>query len=187
MLCAFENRLGLMDARPILVHENVVVGEPAMMLRSAIEEASRREYHVIDMGARVIGDVRAVAREWGEVARNVDARTALVGVGEVTVQVEGGGQGGRCQEFAWLMAKELGGDRPSAFVAKASDGRDNVEGVGGAWVSETTMARIGELGLDWSSVARTHDTYPALRALGQLVEGGHTGWNLCDVYVALVD
>jgi hydroxypyruvate reductase len=187
MQSAFENRSGLMDVRPGLVHENVVVGEPAMMLRSAIEEASRREYHVIDMGARVIGDAQAVAREWGEVARNADARTVVVGVGEVTVQVEGGGEGGRCQELAWLMAKELGGHaRPSAFVAKASDGRDYVEGVGGAWVSETTMARIGELGLDWSSVARTHDTYPAFRALGQLIEGGHTGWNLCDLYVALV-
>jgi glycerate-2-kinase len=43
------------------------------------------------------------------------------------------------------------------------------------------------VGLDWSSVGRAHDTYPALRALGQLIEGGHTGWNLCDLYVALVD
>jgi glycerate 2-kinase len=102
--------------------------------------------------------------------------------------VEGGGQGGRCQEFAWLMANELkDSPRPSVFVARASDGRDYIEGVGGAWVSESTMARVTELGLDWSSVARTHDTYPALRALGQLLEGGHTGWNLCDVYVAVIE
>jgi glycerate-2-kinase len=187
MSSAFENRSRVMEDRPDSVHENVVVGEPAMMLRSAIEEASRRGYHVIDMGARVIGDVEAVAREWGDVVRNADARTVVVGVGEVTVQVDGGGQGGRCQEFAWLMAKELSDSRPSVFLATASDGRDYIEGVGGAWVSEKTMVRIGELGLDWSEVARTHDTYPAFRALGQLIEGGHTGWNLCDLYVATVD
>jgi glycerate 2-kinase len=188
MMSAFESRSRFMDVSLGLDHENVVVGEPAMMLRSASEEASRRGYHVIDMGARVIGDVAVVAREWGDVVRNADARSVVVGVGEVTVQVEGDGQGGRCQEFAWRMAKELGDHvRTSIFLATASDGRDYIEGVGGAWVSQSTMARIGELGLDWSSVARTHDTYPAFRALGQLMKGGHTGWNLCDLYVALVD
>jgi hydroxypyruvate reductase len=188
MRSAFENRSVVMGVRPALDHENVVIGEPAMMLRSAIEEAVRRGYHVIDMGARIIGDVGVVAREWGDRLRNVDGRSALVGVGEVSVQVNGGGQGGRCQEFAWLMAKELDGTvGPSAFVARASDGRDYVEGVGGAWVSDATLSRLGALGLDWSNIARTHDTYPALRALGQLIEGGHTGWNLCDLYVALID
>jgi glycerate 2-kinase len=188
MMSAFESRSRLMEVSPSLDHENVVVGEPAMMLRSAIEETSRRGYQVIDMGARVIGDVAVVAREWGDAVRNAEARTVVVGVGEVTVQVEGEGQGGRCQEFAWRMAKELGDHvRTSIFLATASDGRDYIEGVGGAWVSQSTMARIGELGLDWSSVARIHDTYPAFRALGQLIKGGHTGWNLCDLYVALVD
>ena len=86
------------------------------------------------------------------------------------------------------MAGELNDlARPSVFVARASDGRDYLEGVGGAWVSESTMARIAELGLDWSRVTQTHDTYPALRELGQLIEGGHTGWNLCDIYVAVID
>jgi glycerate-2-kinase len=187
MRSAFENRSTLMGARPGAVCENVVVADPAMMLHSATEEAARRGYRVIDMGARVVGDAGAVAHEWGEVVRSAGARTAMVGVGEVTVQVHGDGRGGRCQEFAWLMAKELGAStRPSAFVARASDGRDYIEGVGGAWTSESTLARIDDLGLDWLSIARTHDTYPALRALGQLIPGGHSGWNLCDLYVALI-
>jgi glycerate 2-kinase len=187
MRSAFENRSTLMGARPGAICENVVVADPAMMLHSATEEAARRGYRVIDMGARVVGDAGAVAHEWGEVVRSAGARTAMVGVGEVTVQVHGDGRGGRCQEFAWLMAKELGAStRPSAFVARASDGRDYIEGVGGAWTSESTLARIDDLGLDWLSIARTHDTYPALRALGQLIPGGHSGWNLCDLYVALI-
>ena len=41
-------------------------------------------------------------------------------------------------------------------------------------------------GLDWLAVAQANDTHSALRALGQLLEGGHTGWNLCDLYVALM-
>jgi glycerate-2-kinase len=188
LLAAFEERSRVMASRPSPIHENVVVGEPAMMLSSAIEEASQRGYRVVDMGARVIGDVGSVAHEWGKVVVNASEQTAVIGVGEVTVQVEGSGVGGRCQEFAWLMAKELnGGSRHSAFVARTSDGRDYVEGVAGAWVMNDTMARLDEVGFDWLTVAQAHDTYPALRALGQLIKGGHTGWNLCDVYVALVD
>jgi glycerate-2-kinase len=187
MLSAFERRLRLMGIPPDLDHENVVVGEPAMILPSLIGEATRRGYRVVDRGAHVTGDVEAVAREWGDAVRNAEARTVVLGVGEVTVQVAGDGQGGRCQEFAWLMARELkDDDRQKIFVARASDGRDYIEGVGGAWVNESTMARIVELGIDWRRVARTHDTYPALQALGQLLEGGHTGWNLCDVYVAVI-
>lgn len=188
LLAAFEERSRLMARRPSSMHENTVVGEPAMMLSSAIEEASRRGYRVIDMGARVIGDVGSVTQDWGKVVRNASEPTAFIGVGEVTVRVEGNGVGGRCQEFAWLMAKELsGGARHSAFVARTSDGRDYVEGVAGAWVTDDTLARLDDVGFDWLTVARAHDTYPALCALGQLIEGGHTGWNLCDVYVALVE
>jgi glycerate 2-kinase len=186
MRAAFDERSKVMASRPSPRHQNIVVGEPAMMLRSAIEEAGRRGYRVIDRGARVIGDVGSVTQEWGEVVRNAENRTAVVGVGEVTVQVHGGGVGGRCQEFAWRMAKELGGERHIAFVAQTSDGRDYVEGVGGAWVTNETMTRIDADGLDWLTVARTHDTYPALRALGQIIEGNHTGWNLADIYVVLI-
>jgi hydroxypyruvate reductase len=188
LLAAFEERSRVMASRLTPLHENVIVGEPAMMLSVALKEASRRGYHVVDMGARVIGDVGSVAHEWGKILGNASEKTAVIGVGEVTVKVEGTGVGGRCQEFAWLMAKELSdGARHSAFAARSSDGRDYVEGVAGAWVTDNTSARIEDAGLDWLTVARAHDTYPALRALGQLIEGGHTGWNLCDVYVALVD
>jgi glycerate 2-kinase len=186
MHAAFEERSQVMASRPSPVHQNVVVGEPAMMLRSAIEEASRRGYRIIDRGARVIGDVGSVTQQWGEVVRNAENRTAVIGVGEVTVQVHGAGLGGRCQEFAWLMAKELNEDRQSAFVAQSSDGRDYIEGVAGAWVTNETVTGINAAGLDWLKVARSHDTYPALRTLDQLIAGDHTGWNLADIYVALV-
>ncbi|HTT59201.1 MAG TPA: MOFRL family protein, partial [Acidimicrobiales bacterium] len=139
-------------------------------------------------GARVIGDVTSVASEWGDAVRAAPSRSALVGVGEVTVRVDGPGKGGRCQEFAWRMASELAHEsRDAVFVARSSDGRDFIRGVAGAWVSSDTWARIEERGLVWGDVAKIHNTHPALAALGQLIEGAHTGWNLCDIYVALID
>ncbi|MGC2485514.1 MAG: MOFRL family protein, partial [Acidimicrobiales bacterium] len=103
-------------------------------------------------------------------------------------RIDGPGEGGRCQEMAWRMADELAHEsRDAVFLARSSDGRDFVRGVAGAWVSSDTWERIGERGLNWGNIAQTHDTYPALATLGQLIEGGHTGWNLCDVFVALID
>jgi glycerate-2-kinase len=177
-----------MERAPGTHHENAVLAEPAMMLEFASKEATRRGYEVIDMGASIHDDVNDVVMKW---SKAIDALppgpVALVGVGEVTVRVRGSGEGGRCQEFAWLMAEVLAKhDRASAFVAQASDGRDHVRGVGGAWVDRKTQSAAQDRGLDWTAIGRSHDTYPALKTLGHLINGEHTGWNLCDVYVAVL-
>ncbi len=184
---AVRARSALLASRTV-DHRNAVLAEPSMMLESALAEAARRGYVVHDMGARVAGDVEDVARGWAKALLAAPPGSALVGVGEVTVRVGGGGRGGRCQELVWRVAGEL---RESArswtFLARASDGRDYVPGVAGAWASHRTMARVERSSRGWEEVARLHDTYPALDELGQLIEGVHTGWNLCDVMVAVVD
>jgi glycerate 2-kinase len=188
MHVAFAQRRSLMEQEIVTEHDNVVVAEPAMMLTWALAEATRRGYQCLNRGARVAGDVAGVANEWGEALRTAGPRSAILGVGEVTVRVDGAGEGGRCQEFAWRMAREMThGSRDAIFLARSSDGRDFIRGVAGAWVSNETWQRTGERGFNWDDVVRTHDTYPALAAVGQLIEGGHTGWNLCDIYVALID
>jgi glycerate 2-kinase len=188
LLEGFDARATLMERAPRTRHENAVLAEPAMMLEVAVQEAARRGYHVISMGAEISGNVDDVVAQWSRaIVASPRGPVALVGAGEVTVKVRGTGQGGRCQEFAWLMADVLANDaRVGAFVAQASDGRDHVEGVGGAWVDGQTKAAALHQGLDWAGVGASHDTYPALKALGHLLEGGHTGWNLCDLYVAVL-
>ncbi len=181
-------RAALMERASRTHHENAVLAEPSMMQELALREARRRGYEVIDLGADISGDVNEVAAQWSSaVTMAPPGRVALVGAGEVTVKVRGAGVGGRCQEFAWLMSDVLArSGRKSAFVAQASDGRDYVDGVAGAWVDDETKAAVRARGLDWTAVAQSHDTYPALKTLGQLIDGGHTGWNLCDLYVAVL-
>jgi glycerate 2-kinase len=188
LLEARRTRDALMGAPSPTRHVNLVLGEPAMMLGFAVLEAHHRGYQVLDMGASVTGDVSDVAAQWrATIDAAPDGPVALVGVGEVTVKVSGEGEGGRSQEFAWLMAEVLAHSRRhGAFVAQASDGRDYVEDVAGAWVDGTTLAKTIARGIDWASIAESHDTYPALRSLGQLIDGEHTGWNLCDIYVAVL-
>ena len=49
-----------------------------------------------------------------------------------------------------------------------------------------TRSGARDLGIDWAAVTESHDTHPALKEIGHLIEGGHTGWNLCDLYVAVL-
>ncbi len=171
--------------------ENVVVADPDLLLTSAANEARRRGYHVVSLGSRVIGDVDEVVDQWTamlEGAASDPRPQCVIGVGEITVRVSGGGLGGRCQEFAWSMAPALAHlARPAAFVARSSDGRDFVAGVAGGWVDGGTLARAAGKNVDWSAVKRDHDSHRGLAALDQLIDGGHTGWNLCDLYVALLE
>lgn len=190
VLAASLERFATLSLSQLTRHENTVLAEPSMMLAAAIKDARRRGYHVVSVGDHVTGDVDDVCRQWSETLwreATSEGPTALVGVGEVTVRVRDGGQGGRCQQFAWQMAEVLAGlERGGAFVARASDGRDFVEGVAGGWVDSSTRERATRSGIDVDGVARSNDTYTALSELGQVLEGGHTEWNLCDLYVALV-
>jgi len=188
LLEGLAQRALLLEGLATKPHQNVVVAEPSMVHELAVAEARRRGYRVLDMGSRVHGDVRDAVEEWTGIIKDEVAQgdpIALVGVGEVTVKVRGTGKGGRCQEFAWRMLGALAElERDSAFVARASDGRDYVDGVAGAWVDKVTFERAQALGIDWAEVVAANDSYSALSELHQLIEGRHTGWNLCDIYVA---
>ena len=173
------------------VHDNLVVAEPQSVLAAAAREAQRRGYRVIELGATLHGDVSDVVDVMSQHLDSIPAgtgRSCVVGVGEVTLRVTGTGTGGRCQEFACRMAASLGNNpREVTVVARATDGRDYVQGVAGGWVDELTLSRAREHGIDWSRVLNDNDSYAALRDLDQLLPGGRTGWNLCDVYLGVVD
>lgn len=172
-------------------HENHVVAEPALLLDATVRSAERHGYRVVRWGSDVRGYVHDATRELSQILRDelvTPGPFCVVGVGEVTVRVRGSGKGGRCQEFAWAMAERLATfERPGVFVARASDGRDFVEGVAGGWVDNLTTQRASALGIDWSSVAARNDTFSGLTSLGQLLPGSSTGWNLCDLYLTLFE
>jgi glycerate 2-kinase len=187
ILEARERRDDVMREALTSIHENLVVVEPSRVLEAASAEALRRGFRVVDLGSSLHGDVQDIVALMSEHLDNTaagDGPLCIVGVGEVTLQVRGSGVGGRCQEFAWRMAAVLDAHNSHVVAAaRATDGRDYVEGIAGGWVDETTLRRAHELGIDWSSVVAQSDSYTALHQLRQLIAGGRTGWNLCDVYL----
>ena len=190
ILSAFHVRTQAVSTDAAVAHENVVVAEPALILSRTIEVARSLGYRVIDLGAAIHGDVHDVTERFAYSLRSAVStgeRVCVLGVGEVTVRIRGAGVGGRCQEMAWLMAKVLSTfEREAVFVARATDGQDFVRGVSGGWVDSSTLARCADHGVDWTDVAHSNDSYHGLHALGQLFPGEPTGWNLCDLYFALI-
>jgi glycerate-2-kinase len=185
VLEALERRREVMRGTVTTTHENRVIAEPSRVLVAARAEATRRGYRVIDIGSSFHADVQDLVALMAELAgANDDGPVCVVGVGEVTLRVRGSGTGGRCQEFAWRMAGVFDGDeRDVVVVARATDGRDFVKGIAGGWSDETTLRRARDHGIDWSRVVEESDSFTALNELGQLIAGGRTGWNLCDVYL----
>jgi glycerate 2-kinase len=182
-----DARADLMGSSVATACENRVLVEPLAALAAAVAEARRRGYSVVSMGA-VSGEISDVVEEWRSRLSSAGPATCVAGVGEVTIDVDGGGRGGRCQEFALRLGAVLDGlGLPGTCVAIATDGRDFEPGVAGAWADEATPRHLAEHGVDLAQAVGRHDAYAALASLGQLLGAERTGWNLCDLYVVVLD
>ena len=112
--------------------------------------------------------------------------------GETTVVLEDGahGTGGRCQELALSAARELhrlGADGHGiTLLAAGTDGRDGPTDAAGAIVDGSTWAAIRAAGRDPERDLEGHNAFPAFEAIGALVRTGHSGTNVRDVAVGLV-
>ena len=108
---------------------------------------------------------------------------AVIAGGETTVNVRGGGKGGRNQEFALAAAVELAGEGAMAVLAAGTDGIDGPTDAAGAYADGTTVARASSLGLDPGAHLENNDAYPFFEALGDLVITGPTGTNVADLVI----
>jgi glycerate 2-kinase len=114
----------------------------------------------------------------------------LVAWGEPTVRVpDDHGEGGRAQQLALLLARELRDHFPhtSAFVI-ASDGMDGPapahrRAPAGAIVDDKSWERIADEGIDPEQALVHCDAGTALDAIGALVVTGPTGINHGDLIV----
>lgn len=166
-----------------------VIGSPASAATAATAAAQRAGLRAELLTATLSGEAQAAARQLGQAlrARPDDLNSnggplVLVAAGEVTVTVRGDGNGGRCQELAAALIPELAGT-PWTVVCAATDGRDYLEGVGGALVDGATAGLADGAGLSVAAHLARSDSNALHRRLGSLLEMAPTGTNLCDLLV----
>ena len=134
-------------------------------------------------------EVQALALDYGLRARAEAGRPGkprlLIGNGEPTIVVRGGGQGGRATHLALLVAREIAGLENVAFLAAGTDDRDGSAPASGAVVDGQTWPRALALGRDPLAALAECDSAEPLRALGCLVRGPGTS-NLLDLHLLAV-
>jgi hydroxypyruvate reductase len=172
---------------------NVVIGNNAIVVDAAVEEARRLGLAPCVLTRSLQGEAREVAREFGArldgIARTgspVARPACLIAGGETTVTVRGRGKGGRCQEFALAAAPELAAMRDVVVLAAGTDGSDGPTEAAGAVADPTTLERARAAGLDARAALADNDSNAFFARLGDLVVTGPTGSNLMDLYLGLV-
>ena len=163
-----------------------VIGSNELARRAAAAEATRRGYEPIVDDAPLTGDTAEAGRRW---ARRIGAlppggRWCAIAGGETTVVVRGHGRGGRNQEFALVLASQLG-DAALAALSAGTDGIDGPTDAAGAFVDGGTLQRAAQLGLDPHRALTDTDSYSFFDRLGDLLRTGPTGTNVMDLKLAV--
>ena len=143
----------------------------------------------IDGEAAVVGICLAgIAREIIEKKRPFTPPCALISGGEMTVKAAGSsGVGGPNQEFVLGFALELGSRDKVCCASVDTDGSDGPTDIAGGIVDGETVTRAKKSNLNIADFLKNHDSSAALNMLGDTIVTGHTGTNIVDLRVILID
>jgi glycerate 2-kinase len=164
-----------------------MIAAPAQSLAAAAKLARAAGYRVIDLGDRIEGEAREVARAQAAQALATKGPAVILSGGETTVTLKGKGRGGRNAEFALALAIALDGRSDISAIAGDTDGIDGSEDNAGALVMADTLERARAKGLDAKAFLANNDAYSFFAGLGDLVVTGPTRTNVNDFRAILVE
>ncbi|MBT8395614.1 MAG: glycerate kinase [Gemmatimonadetes bacterium] len=174
--------------------QNVVVGSNAMAVRAAREKARELGYNPLILSSYVEGETREVARVHAAIAKEVlgsgnpvPPPACIISGGETTVTMQGGGKGGRNQEFALASALEIEGLNRVLIMSVGTDGTDGLTDAAGAFALGDTVERGQSKGLDAESHLAVNDSYNFFEPLDDLIITGPTLTNVMDLRLVLVE
>jgi glycerate 2-kinase len=174
---------------------NVVVGSNAQACASAVRQARRLGYRSMVLTSRLEGDNREAARLHMSIAQEIifEGRplrrpACLVSGGETTVEVTGGGTGGRNQEFVLHCARPLGHlPSPCVVASLGTDGTDGPTEAAGAVADNSTLSRSLKFGAHFLTESLiNNDSYHFFKRLNDLIQTGPTRTNVMDLHILLL-
>ena len=165
---------------------NQMIATPAQSLAAAAAIARAGGYAIVDLGDRVEGESREVAREHAALALKTAPGTVILSGGETTVTLKGKGRGGRNAEYALGLALALDGAPGVCAIAGDTDGIDGSEDNAGAIVTPDTLARARAAGVDPAQALARNDAWSVFDATDQLVITGPTLTNVNDFRAIVV-
>jgi glycerate 2-kinase len=129
---------------------------------------------------------KKIVQKIDEYTNSVAKKQALVFYGECTVKVTGDGLGGRNQELALRMAKQLKNtERKLAFLSAGTDGIDGPTDAAGAVVDQKTYQQAKDKNIDPEDYISRNDSYHFFQKAGGHIITGPTGNNVMDIQIVL--
>ncbi|KAL3913962.1 MAG: hypothetical protein SGILL_006286, partial [Bacillariaceae sp.] len=198
---------------PVFEHaEAVLVGNNALAVEAAAEEAQSLGYYPVVLGTEIQGEAQEIAHVYTAMARHLQQTAAksnllppfsmapslpvaLIAGGETTVSLTpGSGKGGRNQELALAAGLQFhsSGTRNVVLASVGTDGGDGPTDAAGAVVDGTTVLESRSEALQSLS---KHDSYHYLQShdddtkdsIAPLIKMGPTGTNVADICVTLIE
>jgi hydroxypyruvate reductase len=169
--------------------EFTIAARGADLVAAACDAAQAAGLNTMVLGVNVEGDARQVGFAHGEIARHMEPGSApllLLSGGELTVQVHGGGEGGRNREYLLALSRTLQGARRIWALAADSDGIDGSDTIAGGWIGPDTVTDAQAAGLDLKHLADRNDSARLFRTLGQEIVTGPTRTNVNDLRAILI-
>ena len=173
--------------------QNLLIGNNQLALVAAKEKAQALGYNTLILSSSVEGEARRVAIDHVVSARDVLSSSSpvrppacIISGGETTVTIRGAGLGGRNQEFALAAALEIDGLNGIVVLSGGTDGTDGPTDAAGGIVDGTTVQRARDQGLNARSYLERNDSYPLLKAVGDLLITRPTLTNVMDLRLILI-
>ncbi len=179
-------RAALMTETPKMLGrvKTFIAGNVEMLCASAARHASEIGYAPEIVNPRMECDVNIAASEIVNCLKRAKSKTAFIFGGEITVQVKGGGLGGRNQQLALACAEYIDGNENACVIAIGSDGTDGPTDAAGGVVSGE-FAKIAGID-DIRRHLDNNDAYRILEKHSALIKTGATGTNVNDLYMLFV-
>ena len=175
--------------------QTIIVGDNRIAAVAAAAKAKELGFNTLLLTTYLQGEAREIAQVAVALGREICANgdpiaapACLILGGETTVQLgKQPGKGGRNQELALAAAIALHGTNKITIVALATDGTDGPTDSAGALADGKTVARGREKELHAAHFLSTHNAYPYLTAVNDMLLTGPTQTNVNDLLLIFVD
>lgn len=163
-----------------------LVGSNRNLLEAAKQHLTRRNIQVVILSDTFTGEASILAQFHAQLAKSIlrhqtpfKRPIVLLSGGEATVTVRGQGSGGRNQEFALALLKELKNTNIWCLSA-GSDGIDGTSNAAGAWITPDSYLRAQAQDLNLQQYLDNNDSANFFTHLDDQFITGPTGHNLND-------
>jgi hydroxypyruvate reductase len=166
--------------------EVCLIATASQSLAAAKRLAMQQGVQVVDLGDRIEGEAKEVARAHARLVLDAIPPTLILSGGETTVTLHGQGRGGRNTEYLLALAVALDGKAGCWAIAGDTDGIDGSQDNAGAILAPDALIRARNMGLDGHAALIANDSYGFFEKLGALVVTGPTRTNVNDFRAILV-